>query len=25
LDVIAKELQDQGSLKKSGRGLMDNK
>jgi N utilization substance protein B len=25
LDVIAKELQEQGSIKKSGRGLMDNK
>ena len=25
LDVIAKELQDSGQLKKSGRGLMDNK
>ncbi|WP_165823775.1 transcription antitermination factor NusB [Pseudochryseolinea flava] len=25
LDVIAKELQDNGTLKKSGRGLMDNK
>lgn len=25
LDVIAKELQDKGSVKKSGRGLMDNK
>jgi transcription antitermination protein NusB len=25
LDVIAKELQDSGQIKKSGRGLMDNK
>jgi transcription antitermination protein NusB len=25
LDVISKELKDKGSLKKSGRGLMDNK
>jgi N utilization substance protein B len=25
LDVIAKELQDAGQIKKSGRGLMDNK
>ncbi|NBP68701.1 MAG: transcription antitermination factor NusB, partial [Cytophagia bacterium] len=25
LDVIAKTLQDNGTLKKSGRGLIDNK
>jgi N utilization substance protein B len=25
LDVIAKELKDSGKIKKSGRGLMDNK
>src|SRR5690606_36366632 len=25
LDVIAKELQDSGEIKKSGRGLIDNK